>query len=727
MTTKNKKTRVTFRMFLTLAVLLVSLLAILTNPALAAEGDLVWAKSAGSGVAPGFPADSGRAISVHPDGSALVTGWFSGSATFGAGEAQETILESVDSLDFFVAKYNPDGTLAWAKGAGGESIQLAYGISVHPDGSAFVVGYFYDTITFSKDTTLVSVEGSSDVFVAKYNPDGTFAWATSAGGTAQDVGYGISVDTDGSALIAGYFRESATFGAGETHETTLESAGSRDIFVAKYNPDGSLAWAKKAGGTSVDLGWGISVDRDGNALVVGQFRESAVFGAGETHETVLVAAGRQDGFVAKYNPDGSLVWAKNAGTTPFVYWGISVDTEGSAYVTGNILAKYNPDGSLAWSKMTSGRAISVHIDGSILVAGYFRGSRTFGAGEAQETTLISAGRDDVFVAKYNPDGTLAWAKSAGGTDFDQGHGISVDPDGNALVAGYFRYSAIFGEGETEETPLISAGFSDIFVAKYEGPRPTTKAKVSWDKNQFEITAEKPFPIKPDIGMDYSGMAGVSIAGIPVLDTDDVYELALKGKKGDKWEYKDKHPEPGYLKEYKIEWKPARFDWQDKDNYGKLHLHAHSIGDSQTIFCIHSEAAHWPMTVTIGEATIEYDASGEINTSLEYEAQKKKNTHVHFELDFELAAGTEIVVDLEDYDPNPIITSDFYKEAYLKFKVKGIFQDITWDATPETVACVLSFRDEEISALAIVAETIGNDEDWDKFDHKKWEYKNGSGD
>ncbi|MDY6986929.1 MAG: SBBP repeat-containing protein, partial [Thermodesulfobacteriota bacterium] len=225
--------------------------------------------------------------------------------------------------------------------------------------------------------------------------------------------------------------ETATFGAGEANETTLTSAGSYDIFVAKYAPSGALLWAKQAGGTSSAWGDGIATDGSGNSLVTGSFEGTATFGAGEANETSLTSAGGPDIFVAKYASSGALLWAKQAG--------------GADY--------------------DEGEGIAIDGSGNCLVTGFFEGTATFGAGEANETTLTSAGNFDIFVAKYAPSGALLWAKQAGGIYSDQGYGLAIDGSGNCLVTGSFEGTATFGAG-ANQTPLTSAGGDDIFVAKY---------------------------------------------------------------------------------------------------------------------------------------------------------------------------------------------------------------------------------------------------------------------
>ncbi|GAJ04363.1 unnamed protein product, partial [marine sediment metagenome] len=220
--------------------------------------------------------------------------------------------------DIFVAHYNTDGTIMWAKRAGGTDYDFGVATTTLSDDSTVVTGSFSDSATFGKgesaETILVS-DGSTDIFVAHYNTDGTIMWAKRAGGTSGDVGQGIVTLSDDSTIVIGSFSDSATFGKGESAETILVSDGSTDIFVAHYNTDGTIMWAKRAGGTSGDVGQGIVTLSDDSTIVIGSFSDSATFGKGESAETILVSDGSTDIFVAHYNTDGTIMWAKRAGGT----------------------------------------------------------------------------------------------------------------------------------------------------------------------------------------------------------------------------------------------------------------------------------------------------------------------------------------------------------------------------------------------------------------------------
>ncbi|HPF08295.1 MAG TPA: SBBP repeat-containing protein, partial [Candidatus Cloacimonadota bacterium] len=99
-------------------------------------------------------------------------------------------------------------------------------------------------------------------------------WANQAGGTSSDYGQSIATDSNGNSYVTGSFEGIAVFGS-----TTLTSSGQSDIFVAKMDSNGNWLWAKKAGGSSSDKGYGIAVDSSGNCYATGYFRSTASFGS----------------------------------------------------------------------------------------------------------------------------------------------------------------------------------------------------------------------------------------------------------------------------------------------------------------------------------------------------------------------------------------------------------------------------------------------------------------
>ncbi len=392
-----------------------------------------------AGVA-GGPRMAGHDVAVLSDGSAFVAG--------SRGD------------DIFLARYNPGGSRLWLNVAGGQAVDRAEGVAVLFNGSAYVTGSFEGTATFGS-TIANKVEltsaGDSDIFLARYNPDGTLAWARRAGGPSSDSAMGVALLADGSALVAGYFFREAVFGANEPNETAFLSAGgddplygSHDVFAARYNPDGSLAWATRAGGIWSDMAHSITTLPDGSLFVAGEFRNEAIFGAMEPGdaETRLTSTGLADIFLARYNSDGTLAWAKQAG-------------RGGKWDTA------------------AAHSVAAMSDGSAFMTGQFSGEAVFGGTEAatRQVRLWSGGDTDMFLACYNHDGTLAWAKQAGGPDRDEAYDVAVLPGGWSVVTGMFVDRGLFGSEDANRTERYSLYLSrDVFIALYS---PT--GRLAWAK------------------------------------------------------------------------------------------------------------------------------------------------------------------------------------------------------------------------------------------------------
>lgn len=196
-----------------------------------------------------------------------------------------------------------------------------------------------------------------------------------------------------------------------------------DVFVAKYEPTGGLIWAKTAGGPLLDQGYDIATDTSGNSYVVGAIQTNGIYPTVTFDTITLTGHGDYDWFIAKYDANGSVVWAKNAGgTAGDMAYGVALDNFGGVYV-----------------------------------AGFFSGTMT-----VDGVTVTSAGLYDIFLAKYDSDGTLLWLKRAGGTGADIAHGIVVDSAGNIAIVGEFQNTASF-----DSNSIVALGLGDAFVAKYD--------------------------------------------------------------------------------------------------------------------------------------------------------------------------------------------------------------------------------------------------------------------
>ncbi|MBF9239900.1 T9SS type A sorting domain-containing protein [Hymenobacter sp. BT683] len=276
----------------------------------------VWAQSAGS-------SDNNEAGGLAVSGNQLyITGAFNQNATFGYSSYATFGAFRVSTSGYksgFVAKLTDAGASAsftWAEPGGGPGTGVAHvavnGVSVYLTGAFDRARATFGAVTLANADASGSTYTSSDVFLAKLTDHGTsatYAWAERAGGPGYDRGRALAVNGS-NVYLAGEFSGTMAM----PHATVLTSAGSEDVFVAKYvdaGATGSHEWAQRAGGSGSDTPAALAVQ--GTSLYVGgEFSGStAAFG-----NTTLRGAGASDAFVARLTDagvSGSFAWAQQAG------------------------------------------------------------------------------------------------------------------------------------------------------------------------------------------------------------------------------------------------------------------------------------------------------------------------------------------------------------------------------------------------------------------------------
>jgi len=282
-------------------------------------------------------------IAVDGSGNAYISGYTGSSeATFCEITGPDLTFNG-GTYDAFVCKLNSSGTGRYYCGyIGGSADDYGRGIAVDGPGNAYVVGTTSSSEASFPETVGpdLSINGSSDIFIGKLNSGGlSFIYCGYIGGTGEEYGNGIALDSQGNAYLAGYGGISSNFPAVVGPDLTFNGWGYYDAIVAKVKMDGTgLDYCGYIGGTNVDYGNGIAVDSSGNAYVLGYAQSDPAAGFPVLIGPDLTLNGGSDAFIAKVNASGSkLIYCGYIGGDGVEYAvNVAADTWGNAYVTGYI-------------------------------------------------------------------------------------------------------------------------------------------------------------------------------------------------------------------------------------------------------------------------------------------------------------------------------------------------------------------------------------------------------
>lgn len=404
-------------------------------------------------------------VAVDGGGNVIVTGSFAGTIDFGGGT-----LTSAGGTDIFLAKLDVDGRHVWSWRFGDGQNQAGNGVAVDGAGGVYLTGFFSGTVDFGGGA--LASAGSRDVFVARFDAAGNHVWSERFGDAGTQNGTGLAVDGSGSVVVVGFFVGSIDFGGG-----TLTSAGLEDAYLAKLGANGNHIWSKSFGDSDVQVVAGVAVDGSGNVIATGSFKGTVSFGGG-----ALTSAGSRDVFLARFDSAGNHSWSKRFGDSSNQHGtAVAVDASGNPVITGSFegsadfgggaltsfglsdiyLAKLDVNGNHVWSKAFGGpvgdEGLGLAVDGSrdVVLTGAFQESVNFGGG-----VLACGGPIDFFVARFGPSGVHVSSACAGDELPQQGLTAAFDAAGNVLVAGRFQGTLDLGGGV-----LTSAGEWDAFLAK----------------------------------------------------------------------------------------------------------------------------------------------------------------------------------------------------------------------------------------------------------------------
>ena len=340
-------------------------------------------------------------ITYGPGGNIYATGVFDDTLVFFG----ETIISRGDH-DVFVASFTSEGNLNWVRCGGSELEDSPRDIQTDNQ-YVYVTGGFQNEAVFDNKTIVSG--GLEDVFVLKYDLAGTLQWAINGGSPHRDYGHAIATDNNGNIYLTGSIRNPATFG-----NYFVPHMGYTDIFIAKYDGDGTCQWAQGAGGQIWDYASSIVV-KDNHVFICGGFNDVGHF------DTISVTSIEyNDIFIAHYLTDGSVIEVATAGGS------------------GNDVAE----------------CMALDNDMNLYIGGAFLLDLTIGNNSFNSVSQTM----DMFLTKFEPGNGFIWAKHFGAGGIDEIVDIYCDGNEHFVFAGHFENTIDFGSLELTSEGNNDAGF-----------------------------------------------------------------------------------------------------------------------------------------------------------------------------------------------------------------------------------------------------------------------------
>ncbi len=366
---------------------------------------------------------------MAPDGDVIVAAATEGSLA-GANQGQR---------DVYLARYSPDGQLRWSHQTGGPRNDSPLGVSVAPDGTIYVGG-------FTEGDFASPNQGSADVWLARFDSDGTELWRRQFGGPQWDRGFDVAA-FDGGAYITGYTAGSLDLA------TDLEGF---DGFAARFDADGNQQWIRHISTDATDWGQGSALAPDGGLYVTG-YTEGDLGGPN---------AGDKDLFVVRLRPDGTQAWATQLGSAALDWTqGVGVGPDGGVLVAGStegrfaadpagerdmIVVSLDADGAerWRWQAGTEGTdtAFEVRHTGEFVVV---TGSATGDLAGANE----GLGERDAVLAWLDLEGNPVEVQQFGTGAVEDATGLDVGSDGSVFWSG-FTFGSYQGSGAGEADLMV---------------------------------------------------------------------------------------------------------------------------------------------------------------------------------------------------------------------------------------------------------------------------------
>src|SRR5436190_14063182 len=391
--------------------------------------------------------------------------------------------------------YSAQPTLDWANQIKGPAFGNPVAIA-SSEGGIFVTVTFSGTVDFDpgKASNARNASGNSDIFLTRYDQDGSFAWTKTFGGTGVDEGRAVCCGNE-RVVFCAMFQDVILSGPDGTGPI-IGSPGFNGVFINSMKQNGDLGWSRFLLSQDIISCNNVKTATDGGIYLTGSFKGEVDFDPGDGIYNLTATGRMRDLFILKLDQNGNFRWAAS-----FAVCGnetgqsLVVDKSGAVYVSGSFysmdevdfdpcsgvisvspvenedvfILKLDADGKFNWVKhlpgtfYTSRTTLALDDDNGLYLGGSFEGNVDVDPGPAK-LNLASQGGPDAFIACFQKSGVFKWAKKVGGDLVDESYAVTCT-NGKVMLSGLFT-----GELKPDNSGAFSCsstGNCDVFLTVFD--------------------------------------------------------------------------------------------------------------------------------------------------------------------------------------------------------------------------------------------------------------------
>jgi hypothetical protein len=312
-------------------------------------------------------------------------------------------------------------------------------------------------------------------------------WGTYFGGGGDDDAGDININTKGEITLYSSCSNGAPTTAG-VHQT-IYGGGESDAMISKFDSNGKLLLSTYFGGSGTEFGYAHAEDKDGNFYICGSTTSQSKIAFSNSFQR-LYGGGSQDGFLAKLNPEGKILWSTYYGGSNFDdIYGLAIDENKNIYIVGEtrstngigsdslvhqykyggstdcFLAKFDTDGKRIWSTYLGGSgydygsSITISKSGILYIVGGTGSASKISTPDAYKTNY--GGGNDGLISKFSLDGKLLYGSYFGQGAQEDLNTIHIDKVGNYFVAGPVTSTSLSTDGSQYK------GKKDVLLVKFD--------------------------------------------------------------------------------------------------------------------------------------------------------------------------------------------------------------------------------------------------------------------